>query len=238
VVFCHNISAEFAAFFFRKKRDQDKAEALKRRECLYKDFEGTIREIITPTIPDDTATRVAELLLHIAAAPQSKQLCQPPQYEQPPQRHSHREFAFPALPEPQVPQQRGNHPQVPTDDVYYMPRASLHQDPEFYHAQTTPFPQTGPLPRVDAAASMARRPLPEQIAFPGPEESDRKAIDVSFEEERTILQAVFDLQKELGRVPHRTEIRDHLEWNNKQYPKIALICDRYRIAMPNGGRSA
>jgi hypothetical protein len=61
-VFVHQLSAEYAAFFFRARKWQGKAEELKKRECIYRDTENQVSEILTIGVPDDTASRVAVYL--------------------------------------------------------------------------------------------------------------------------------------------------------------------------------
>lgn len=61
-IFMHQLSAEYAAFFFRAGKWRNRAEELKKRECIYRDAENQILEILTIGIPDDTAQRVAVYL--------------------------------------------------------------------------------------------------------------------------------------------------------------------------------
>lgn len=73
-VFVHNLNAEFAAFFFRQSKWKNRAEGLKSRECLYKNYSGDVREIITIGVPDDTAVKVAEYLMQVAPPEKQQEL--------------------------------------------------------------------------------------------------------------------------------------------------------------------
>ncbi len=65
-VFVHQLSAEYAAFFFRAAKWKNKAEEIKRRDCIYRNSDNEIAEIVTVGVPDDTATRVAAYLASLA----------------------------------------------------------------------------------------------------------------------------------------------------------------------------
>jgi hypothetical protein len=60
--FIHQLSGEYAAFFFRAHKWQNRAEELKKRECIYRDTDNQVSEILTIGVPDDTAQRVAVYL--------------------------------------------------------------------------------------------------------------------------------------------------------------------------------
>jgi hypothetical protein len=64
-VFVHQLSAEYATFFFRARKWQNRAEELKKRECIYRDTENQVSEILTIGVPDDTASRVAVYLAQL-----------------------------------------------------------------------------------------------------------------------------------------------------------------------------
>lgn len=72
--FIHNLNAEFASFFFRQKKWQNRAEELKSRECLYKNYSGEVREIITIGVPDDAAIKVAEYLMRVSPPEKRQEL--------------------------------------------------------------------------------------------------------------------------------------------------------------------
>ncbi len=60
---------------------------------------------------------------------------------------------------------------------------------------------------------------------------------VSADEENLILSKIILLQQRADRdvffspggKVYRTKLRDALEWNNKQYPKVAAVCDKYGL---------
>jgi predicted GIY-YIG superfamily endonuclease len=52
------------------------------------------------------------------------------------------------------------------------------------------------------------------------------AVLFTEQEEEQILHAAKDLPKNNGKIK-RTALRDKLRWNNKHYPKIAAVCDKY-----------
>ncbi len=60
-------------------------------------------------------------------------------------------------------------------------------------------------------------------------ESGESSVKVSPQEESAILHAAFQLQTETGHVT-RSEIRNKLQWNNKQWGKIKATCDKFHIA--------
>lgn len=60
-------------------------------------------------------------------------------------------------------------------------------------------------------------------------ESGESSVKISPQEESAILHAAFQLQTESGHVT-RSEIRNKLQWNNKQWPKIKATCDKFHIA--------
>ncbi len=64
-VFVHQLSAEYAAFFFKPAKWRNRAEELKRRECIYRDTDGQVMEVVTIGVPDDTASRAAAYLASI-----------------------------------------------------------------------------------------------------------------------------------------------------------------------------
>lgn len=64
-VFIHQLSAEYAQFFIKSAKWKNKAEELKRRECLYRDIENQVSIIVTVGVPDDTAQRIAGYLASI-----------------------------------------------------------------------------------------------------------------------------------------------------------------------------
>lgn len=145
-VFCHRISPEYASFFFKARKQQNRADTLKRRECLYKDIDGQVREIVTIGVPDDASVRIAEYMATIAPATEKKELSQgrsqsnqAPSYEErstgplskiPEQLAQH---TYQALPQGRGTSQSGSRVssrQSELETVYYMPEAGAEVDAE------------------------------------------------------------------------------------------------------------
>lgn len=87
-VFLHQLSGEYAAFFFRAAKWKNRAEELKKRECIYRDTENQVMEVVTIGVPDDTAARVAVYLASLGVpaidAPASVQTPRFPEYQETP----------------------------------------------------------------------------------------------------------------------------------------------------------
>ena len=56
---------------------------------------------------------------------------------------------------------------------------------------------------------------------------------VSPEEEESVLQAYFSIQRQKGKVT-REDIKAALQLNNKKHYIVKIVCDKYGIAMPGG----
>jgi hypothetical protein len=102
-VFLHQLSAEYAAFFFRAAKWKNRAEELKKRECIYRDTENQVMEVLTIGVPDDTAQRVAVYLAslgyqEIAAPAQASARTLPPApyYQQLQERPGREQIYLPA----------------------------------------------------------------------------------------------------------------------------------------------
>lgn len=135
-VFCHRISPEYAAFFFRSRKHQNRADTLKRRECIYKDIDGEIREIVTIGVPDDACTRIAEYMATIAPPVEKRELPQG-RAQNSPQGYGERSTGPIAIPEQRaahmyqaLPEQAlysasasTSAPRSELENVYYMPEA-------------------------------------------------------------------------------------------------------------------
>ncbi len=101
--FIHQLSGEYAAFFFRARKWQNRAEELKKRECIYRDTDNQVSEILTIGVPDDTAQRVAVYLAslgyqEIAAPAQASAPTLPPApyYQQLQERPGREQIYLPA----------------------------------------------------------------------------------------------------------------------------------------------
>lgn len=67
-VFIHNISSEYAKFFLKGLAGNKwavKAESLRVKDCIYKDYEGQVEELITPHVADEVPARLAEMMLQL-----------------------------------------------------------------------------------------------------------------------------------------------------------------------------
>lgn len=86
VDYIHNISAEYAAFFLRESKLQKRAETLKQRECLYKDYSGDVLEVLTLNTPDNTVSEMVNWLREkeVPALPVVKPALPAPVVYQPP----------------------------------------------------------------------------------------------------------------------------------------------------------
>jgi hypothetical protein len=86
-VFVHQLSGEYAAFFFRAAKWKGRAEELKKRECIYRDTENQVLEVLTIGVPDDTAQRVAAYLASLGLqgidAPAHETAQRLPSYQEP-----------------------------------------------------------------------------------------------------------------------------------------------------------
>ena len=67
-VFVHQLSPEFAAFFFKAAKWKNKAEEIKRRECIFRDVENEVSLLVTVNVPDDSAIRANSYLASIGAS--------------------------------------------------------------------------------------------------------------------------------------------------------------------------
>ncbi len=189
-VFVHQLSAEYAAFFFKAAKWKNKSEELKRRECVYKDTDSQMREVVTIGVPDDTAMRVAAYLASIG------------------------------VPELEAPYQ-SQMLEAPGE-----PFTTFTNSPEREYSPLRLLSSSGQVNTVNEPV----KPSEDVRTFTQEGEYSQDASpEVSPDEEAKILDAVFRMQEENMKVT-RTGIRDRLEWNNKQYPKIQLVCDKYGIA--------
>ncbi len=63
--FIHNISSEYAKFFLKGvsgNRWAAKAESLRVKDCIYRSFEGQIKQLTTPHVADEVPARLAEIM--------------------------------------------------------------------------------------------------------------------------------------------------------------------------------
>lgn len=233
-VFCHNINAEFAAFFFRNKKQQYRAEELKRRECLYKDFEGQVREIITLTIPDDTAVRISELMTaQVGTTEEPAQIASPGAQYQSPERHTD---PLPVTPYPEtyesvpstlaIPEHaQGSslspspvHAGMSDEQFQELKKILMREQSERVNGLHTPNEVGEGMPLQGEGFTVASTP-----------ETAQDDPGYTHEQETMILGAAFQLMKETGKIT-RSDIMERLGWTRKQWPAIKAVCDRHNIA--------
>jgi hypothetical protein len=73
-IFCHQLSAEYAAFLFPlETRTQRLIQQIERRECVYKDADNHVLRIMTTTVTDEEIPSLVEYLARYVPRPASGQ---------------------------------------------------------------------------------------------------------------------------------------------------------------------
>lgn len=226
-IFCHQLSAEYAQFFFRPAKWRNRAEELKLRECLYKDNDGQICELVTIGVPDDTASRVAVYLASIGMqaidAPASAAPL--PDYREPGRlREQSGALAYQMLPAPA--------PVSPAQDI--QPDYTYSRLPGFSGSPDFTNLSNGNVVNADVELCEEMEPLAPRSETPSMQgesfTAQGKAVEYTREQETAILKAAFQLARESDGRLTRSDIKERLGWNNKQYPIIKAVCDRHEIA--------
>lgn len=223
-VFIHQLSAEYAQFFVRAAKWKNKVEELKRRECLYRDNDNQVLEIITIGVPDDTAQRVAVYLASqgfptIAAPASAAPGRELPAY------HEH----------PSLREQPGEpHPLELPSPGQLSPAGEIH--PEYTYSR---LPLEFPRESENVVNSLIElgepmeplQPIRENPPVQGETFTTQvKAVEYTREQETAILRAAFQLARESNGRVTRSDIKERLGWNNKAYPIIKAVCDAHDIA--------
>ena len=220
-VFIHQLSAEYAQFFVRAAKWKNRVEELKRRECIYKDNDNQIMEILTIGVPDDTANRVA---VYLAAqgfpainAPASESAPRLPEYQERPRLQGYAGEPAPLeLPAPGL---------SPAQDIH--PDYSYSRLPGFTSGESENV-VNAPIDSGEAFTDMP--PLGERLLPAGETFTAREsAPSYTREQETAILKAAYQIARETGKLT-RSDIKERLGWNNKMYPVLKAVCDAHGIA--------
>lgn len=227
-VFIHQLSAEYAQFFLRAAKWKNRAEELKRRECIYKDNDGAITEILTIGVPDDTAQRVAGYLASqgfpAIAAPAS--LPPLPEYQEPARLGDRGEPRPLQLPAPGEFSPAGEiHPEY---TYSRLPGFSSGESENTVNALPEGLEDIGPLP--PKGEKNEARGETFTMSAPAAQGEENTPAAYSREQETAILKAAFQLAREnKGGKVTRAAIQERLGWNNKAYPALKAVCDKHAI---------
>lgn len=218
--FIHNISSEYAAFFLKGMSGRKwaaKAESLRVKDCIYKDYNGQVTELVTPHVGDDVPAKLAALM---------QELCPLPRTELPtfadglvhPKSDPRARYAD----EEAYPSGRSTGPLHP------LPEQLASHYPLLSERVNTPMSEQGEsengLHRQDETHSVA--PVQGETFTM----IDAQATPVyTHEQEVLVLNAAFQLARETGKIT-RSDIMERLGWNRKQWPIIKAVCDLHNIA--------
>jgi len=228
-VYQHNMDPAQAKYVLNDRRFASKSDKLKKGHTYYRDDEGDIEYLIQPFGTVDDAKLAAGILERMGIA-KCLNSGQPRGYSAAPR---------PRSPMPDMPEKESY--EDGDDEDFDEDEEGEAHDATFYASPTKPLNEydrsrTGPLqvPVNEAVHSVNGLGKTREVAFANetsPDE-DARQVKVSPEEETLILVTAMRLQVKLlaeGKKLTRTALRDELGWNNKQYPKIMVMCDKYSI---------
>lgn len=222
--FVHQISAEYASFFFRPAKWRNRADELKRRECIYRSVEGEVREILTMGIPDDTAQRVAVYL-----ASQGFPAIDAPRASVPGE--------LPAYPYSELPRLGDLRAELLLPAPGFT-EASVSSPLTYVASPGSSASETGEGMKAHVEASEtieALQPRRENVtvqgeSFTASAAQGEQETTYTREQETAILKAAFQLARESNGRVTRSDIKERLGWNNKMYPVLKAVCDKHEIA--------
>ncbi|SRR5579884_35481 len=231
-VLCHRMTADYSKHILEDKAWNSQTQGLRTGHAIFRDNEGIYEKLLMPYCTREDAITVARMLETIveAAQPQQDQIA-------PGER-------MPELPPRSVPPQLG-------------PGRVEPRTPGIDRAQTIDLSSqksgnTGPL-------SMSAREALNRVNAPALDEEDEPLEDVQEEdladsaeaekvqftaaEEAELLHAAMQLHQKNGKVPGRVailkQVRANVQeregekaarrWNQKHWPKIAAICQKYGL---------
>lgn len=184
-VFVHQLSGEFASFFFRARKWQARAEELKKRECIYRDTDSQVLEILTIGVPDDTANRVAVYLASLgmqaieAPAQDRAQALQPAPYYPPLQDRAQGEQLYLPAPAPDLGEMEPlYYPASASSSAPTFEREIVTSAPEVVYgsAQEAPRKRPGSEPEVQTEALRA---IAKRLRAGEPANNIRKSLGIT-----------------------------------------------------------
>jgi hypothetical protein len=222
--FIHNISAEYAKFFLAGlsgRKWAARAESLRVRDCIHKDYEGQVQQLLTPHVGDDVPRRLAEIMQQLCPAqpveiPTFAESLVGPKMDAPAAyRDGYRERTTGPLPEQIAFRQ--------------LPAARFHRSPspeQLYELENLEIGEPG-----ESVNGLHRQGEPGEsvpVHGEGFTMTDSEPA-YTHEQETAILAAAFQIARETGKIT-RSDIMERLNWNRKQWPIIKAVCDRHNIA--------
>lgn len=237
--FVHNISAEYAKFLLPKgligNRWAVKAENLRVKDCIYKDYEGQLKELVTPHVADEVPAKLAELMMQLCPVDSAE----PKRIPEQRMNYDPREVLYNTTGSATREQVAYQYTAPETPRLLQSPVSYSFTDKnttnyehgykgsyEDMNAVNTPLDgreTDGPVmngKQIDGETFImkddGKKPVPTEARY-------------THEQEVAVLQAAFLLARETGKVT-RSDIMERLNWTRAQWPIIKSVCDKNNIA--------
>lgn len=239
--FIHNISSEYAAFLLPKglgaRKWVQKAESLRVKDCIYKNYESQIKQLVTPHVADEVPARLAEIMQELCPVdlvtqptkeiPEST--ARPKSPGEPPSYTRYRHAITDTLPE-----QMTEYPGYPNTPLLLSPSYGEpytgnfeHTGEHFHEAETA----VNALER--SGESIVNSKQVEGETFTAQVNTSKPvspALAFTPEQEIQVVNAAFQVTRENGGRVTRSDIMEKLGWTRAQWPIIKGVCDKHNIA--------
>ena len=249
-VFIHNISSEYAKFFLKGmtgNRWATKAESLRVKDCIYKDYEGQIKELVTPHVADEVPARLADLMQQLCPVAvkelptYAEGLAKPKEdarttYEQEEYAQGDTRVTGPLR------EQIAVHRYLP-ERVSQPPIHEALSTEQFNELKTMLARELMMEQESRVNALLRQSEQGESVITQGENfiaqgegftvtqstQAEPKDVKYTHEQELAIINAAFQLVRETGKIT-RSDIMERLGWTRAQWPIIKAVCDKNNIA--------